>query len=146
MNPYAANFQVPVPSAAPTATGTTAVVGVGQGLGGGGEASDQGGQEAGSWAEDPSQNDDGAGGYWDEHGQHHPGYGGEYDPAAGVYHPDGYDPAYHQVGGANSAVGPVFMLLPHSAWCNSTVYFCYSLRTAHSINGRKCYARCTRCC
>ena len=88
MNPYAANFQVPV---VPTATTGAAVVGPGLE----GEVNDQG-QEAAAWAaEDPSQNVDGAGGYWDEHGQHHPGYGGEYDPA--VYHPDGYDPAYHQV-------------------------------------------------
>lgn len=68
---------------------------MGQGLGG--EAAGDQGPEA-AWAEDPSHNGDGAGGYWDEHGQHHPGYGGEYDP--GVYHPDGYDPAYHQVGTA----------------------------------------------
>lgn len=83
MNPYAANFQVPVVPAG--TAGTTTVVGPGQD----GEANDQS-QEA-AWAEDPSQSADGAGGYWDENGQHHPGYGGEYDPAA--YHPDGY----HQV-------------------------------------------------
>eukprot|EP00752_Nemacystus_decipiens_P004347 g3971.t1 len=89
MNPYAANFQVPVVPTA-TTTGPTAVVSPGLD----GEANDHG-QEA-AWAEDPGQNADGAGGYWDEHGQHHPGYGGEYDPA--VYHPDGYEPAYQQNG------------------------------------------------
>lgn len=93
MNPYAANFQVPAPSPAAlaTATGTTtsgtaaAVVGL----------ADEGNDHEAAWAEGPSQNGDGAGGYWDEHGQHHPGYGGDDDPA--VYHPDGYDPTYHQV-------------------------------------------------
>lgn len=92
MNPYAANFQVPVPSTAPTATAITAAAAAVVGLEG--EANDQG-QDA-AWAEDPNQNGDGSGGYWDEHGQHHPGYGVDYDPA--VYHPDGgHDPAYHQV-------------------------------------------------
>lgn len=87
MNPYAANFQVPVPNAAPTATVTGAAAVVG--LEGGEHSNDQ--EQAAAWAEDPSQSIDGAGGYWDEHGHHHPGY----DSA--VYHPDGYDPAYHQV-------------------------------------------------
>jgi len=75
MNPYAANFQVPVSATAPA--------------GGDGE------QDSAAWAEDPDQGVDGAGGYWDENGQHHPGYDGSYDPAG--YHPDGYEPVYHQV-------------------------------------------------
>lgn len=98
MNPYAANFQVPVPSPAPTTTRTAATA---VGLADEGNGEDQ---EA-AWAEDPSQRGDGAGGYWDEHGQHHPGYGGDYDPA--VYHPDGYDPTYHhQVGGQSVIAFP----------------------------------------
>lgn len=101
MNPYAANFQVPVPSSAATAT-ATGIAAAAQGPTTT-EPMDEGGAEGqeASWVDDTDQHGGGAGGYWDEHGQHqhhHPGYAGEYDPTAGVYHPDGYGGArYHQV-------------------------------------------------
>ena len=92
MNPYAANFQVP--AAAPVAAPVAAAAAAGGAAGLPGDGSEQ----DAAWAEDPGQSVDGGGGggYWDEHGQHHPGYDGSYDPAA-AYHPDGYDPVYHQV-------------------------------------------------
>lgn len=103
MNPYAANFQVPVPNPAATATATgLAAEGAPAAAAAGGDddvglMDEEGeGQEA-VWVDDPDQHGDGTGGYWDEHGQHHPGYAGEYDPTAAVYHPDGYGARYHQV-------------------------------------------------
>lgn len=108
MNPYAAAFEGPVPTAATTATTVATAASAKTNDPALGLTID-GERDAPSWdGSDATHGGDGGsagdGSYWDAHGHHHAGFVaggyGEYDGSAAYHHhhPGGYSPAYqHEV-------------------------------------------------